>query len=220
MAEARRRLVSLTSPTWIVAERQTAGVGRRGRAWRDPAGNYAATLVLEVEGGPAAMALRSFVAALAVYDAAAATGADGLSLKWPNDVLRHGGKLSGILLEALDARTVAIGVGVNLAAAPSRDEVEEGALAPASLDGRIGAIEFHALLDAAFCDREESLRNEGFDATRDAWLARAAGLGARIRARLPGKELHGTMEGIDAQGHLVLRTPQGIRHLPAADIAL
>ena len=221
MAEARRRRASLRGPTWIVALRQTAGVGRRGRAWRDPAGNYAGTLVLEVEGGPQAMALRSFVAALAVHDAAGAlAGPDGLSLKWPNDVLLHGGKLSGILLEPLDARTVAIGVGVNLTAAPDPREVEEGALQPAALGQGIGAAAFHDALVPAFDAREASLRTHGFGPTREAWLARAASLGAPIRARMPSEELRGTFEGIDGDGHLILRTPRGVRHLPAADIAL
>ena len=221
MAEARRRRAALAGPTWIVTRRQTAGIGRRGRAWRDPVGNYAATLVMEVEGGPPAMALRSFVAALAVHDAAAAlAGADGLALKWPNDVLRHGGKLAGILLEAMDDRTVAVGIGVNLVAAPDPREVEAGAVPPVSLEGRADVEQFHAALRPAFEDRERALRTYGFGPTREAWLARAAGLGGPIRARTPREELRGTFEGIDAAGHLILRTPRGTVHLPAADIAL
>ena len=175
---------------------------------------------MRVQGGPGAMALRSFVAALAVHDVATAAGADGLTLKWPNDVLRHGAKLSGILLEALDRENLAIGIGVNLTAAPSPREVEEGALPPASLDCRMTADAFHAALAPAFEIREDSLRTHGFGATREAWLARAAGLGEPIRARLPREELRGTFEGIDGEGHLILRTPRGVRHLPAADIAL
>ena len=221
MAEARRRRAALSRPTWIVARRQTAGVGRRGRAWRDPAGNYAATLAMPVDGGPEAMALRSFVAALAVHDAAASfVRADALTLKWPNDVLLADGKLSGILLEGLDARTLAIGIGVNLAAAPDPGEVEEGALPPASLEGAADVDMFHAALAPAFEAREATLRGQGFEPIREAWTARARGLGGPIRARLPREEMHGTFEGIDGRGHLILRTPRGVRHLPAADIAL
>ena len=221
MAEARRRAPDLEAPTWIVARRQTAGVGRRGRAWRDPAGNYAGTLVLRVEGGPEAMALRSFVAALAVHEAVApATGAERLALKWPNDVLFDGGKLSGILLEAIGPATVAVGIGVNLVSGPGPREVEEDALPPASLDGRIGFEAFHDALVDAFSHWEADLRANGFGSVREAWLARAAGLGGPIRARLPAEELNGTFDGIDGRGHLVLRTPRGVRHLPAADIAL
>ena len=123
MLEAARRLPDLRGPTWILALRQTAGRGRRGRAWTDPAGNFAATLVMRLDEPPARLALRSFVAALALHDAlAAATGLpQGFALKWPNDVLLNGGKLSGILLESPGAGVLALGIGVNLRHAPEAD---------------------------------------------------------------------------------------------------
>jgi BirA family biotin operon repressor/biotin-[acetyl-CoA-carboxylase] ligase len=97
MAEAARRAPTLAGPGWILALRQTAARGRRGRAWVMPPGNFAATLVYRPPGGPAEHALRSFAAALALADALdALTGRpDAVALKWPNDVLLHGGKLAG-----------------------------------------------------------------------------------------------------------------------------
>ena len=100
-AEAARIAGNLDGPEWILGLRQTAGRGRRGRGWADPEGNFAATLVL-FPGEPAGrVALRSFVASLALLDAfVAVTGRpDGFALKWPNDVLLNGGKVAGILLE-------------------------------------------------------------------------------------------------------------------------
>src|SRR6056297_3225873 len=119
-AEAARMATELTGPTWIMARNQTAARGRRGRGWANPAGNFAATLVLHPSEPPEQAALRSFVASLALYDGiVAATGrAQGLSLKWPNDVLLNGGKLAGILLESAGhgprLSHLAIGIGVNL----------------------------------------------------------------------------------------------------------
>src|SRR5918997_1594879 len=98
-AEALRRAAAGDAgPLWILARRQTAARGRRGRAWSSPAGNFGATLLLRPEGQPA---LRSFVAALGLFDAmVAVTGRPELfAIKWPNDVLLSGGKLAGILLE-------------------------------------------------------------------------------------------------------------------------
>ena len=133
-AEAARIADHLAGPEWILALEQTAGRGRRGRAWVNPVGNFAATLVLHPTEPPEVVALRSFVASLALYDAfVAVTGRpQGLSLKWPNDVLLNGGKVAGILLESVgmarDIRHIGIGIGVNLKEAPGADQVEEGAL--------------------------------------------------------------------------------------------
>ena len=217
--EARRR--GGPGPTWILAHMQSAARGRRGRPWRMAPGNFAATLILPVAGGPQAMALRSFVAALALHDALSATcGPGDLALKWPNDVLLSGGKLAGILLEVLDAGTLAVGVGVNLAAAPGPAEVEPGALRPVALSDPVGPEALLDRLAPAFARWDAVLIAEGFAPVRAAWLDRAAGLGGPVRARMGDQDLRGRFEGIDAHGHLILATAEGRRHLPAADIAI
>ncbi len=135
LSEAARLAPDLAGPTWILALKQTAGRARRGRGWIDPAGNFASTLVMRPDGGPERAALRSFIASLALYDAfVAVTGrAEGLALKWPNDVLLNGGKVAGILLESSGAGDLSIGIGVNLLNAPALADVEVGAVAPVSL---------------------------------------------------------------------------------------
>ena len=216
--EARRR--GGPGPVWILAHRQSAARGRRGRPWRMAPGNFAATLVLPVPEGPAAMARRSFVAALALHDALlAVAGPLDLSLKWPNDVLLSGGKLAGILLEGLDAGTLAVGIGVNLAAAPEPGEVEPGARRPVALPAPVPPGALLDRLAPAFDAWERLLRTEGFEPIREAWIARAEGMGRPIRARTGGEDVHGAFEGIDAEGHLILATAAGRRHLPAADVA-
>ncbi len=125
-AEALRRAAAgEAGPLWIMARRQTAARGRRGRAWSAPEGNFGATLLLRPPGD---RALRSFVAALGLFDAMAmVTGRPELfALKWPNDVLLSGGKLAGILLEAVNGGALAIGLGVNLASAPEPGTLEPG----------------------------------------------------------------------------------------------
>jgi BirA family biotin operon repressor/biotin-[acetyl-CoA-carboxylase] ligase len=142
--EARRIAPELTGPEWILAKRQTKGRGRRGRDWKEPQGNFAATLVMRPSEPPQQVALRSFVAALAVYDACESlTGRTvGLALKWPNDVLFNGGKLSGILLESSGAgqglNYLAIGIGVNLVETPMKEWLEPGAVWPVSLLSETG----------------------------------------------------------------------------------
>ena len=87
MAEATRMAPTLAGPVWVCALRQTAARGRRGRAWISPEGNFAATLALPVTEAPGTVALRSFVAALALFDAVVAlTGTDCLLV---SDELNH-----------------------------------------------------------------------------------------------------------------------------------
>jgi len=222
-AEAFRRGPGLTGPLWILAGQQTAGRGRRARPWASPPGNFHGTHVMRVAEPPAQVALRSFAAALALRDACVAlTGlADSFRLKWPNDVLLNGGKLAGILLET-SGDLLAIGIGVNLIAAPPASAVEPGATPPVSLLAETGLrLTPHAFLDAlapAFAAREAAFRAEGFAALRPDWLAHAARLGEAITARTGTETRHGIFDGIDDAGNLILRQPDGPLAIPAAEV--
>ena len=127
-AEARRRAeAGEGGPVWITAGRQTAGRGRRGRAWSTETGNLAAPLLTTTDVSAAEAAQLSFVAALAACDLADAWLGEGAArLKWPNDVLVFGRKAVGILVESgsrPDGRLwLAIGIGVNLAHSPTDTE--------------------------------------------------------------------------------------------------
>jgi BirA family biotin operon repressor/biotin-[acetyl-CoA-carboxylase] ligase len=227
-AEAARIAPTLMGPEWILALEQTAGRGRRGRAWVAPSGKFMATLVMRPSEPPAQVALRSFVASLALFDAfVAATGrAQSFALKWPNDVLMNGGKVAGILLESAGqggaVSHLAIGIGVNLAEAPPPEVLEPGAHPAASLLGetglRIPPEEFLAPLANAFDRWERQLATYGFAPIRTAWLDRAARIGQPITARTGTEIFEGTFETIAEDGALVLATPQGRRVIPAADV--
>ena len=103
---------------WLVSLDQTAGRGRQGRAWLSLPGNfYGSTLVTLRSGDPAPQTL-SLAAGLALIEGIDVTvPGQPLLLKWPNDLMLGGKKLAGILLERSGDR-VAVGFGVNLAAAP------------------------------------------------------------------------------------------------------
>ncbi|WP_170348169.1 biotin--[acetyl-CoA-carboxylase] ligase [Ruegeria atlantica] len=226
--EAARLAPTAPGPVWIMAHHQTAARGRRGRAWANPKGNLAATLLMRPQGNPEQAALRSFVAALALFDACVAvTGrADGLSLKWPNDVLLNGGKLAGILLESTGkgggVSYLSIGIGVNLSQAPPAYAVEQSAVRPVSLLSETGAAvlpeDFLTELAAAYAQYETQFVTYGFEPIRTAWLSRAARLGEVITARTSTSETVGTFETVDSGGNLVLKTAKGRVSIPAADV--
>ena len=226
-AEAMRRAEAGSAlPFWVLAGHQTAGRGRRGRAWQPGVGNFYGSLAMRVDGGAGQAALRSFVAALALADALEASGvaADRISLKWPNDVLLDGRKLAGILLESTGhggSVTLVVGIGVNLAHAPAPDLLEPGAVAPIALAETGIAVDPEAMLDRlapAFAARDARLVTDGFGPIRDAWLSRAAHRGAPVTARLPGEAVTGIFAGMDESGALVLETRTGRRVIYAADI--
>lgn len=217
MAEAARQAQTSTQPTWILALDQTKARGRRGRAWVHPKGNFAATLVMDA-GEIRTAALRSFVASLALFDSFEALGVRGLSLKWPNDVLLHGGKVAGILLEGLPHGRLAIGIGVNLAHAPGTDQVEAGAVPPVTLGIKTTPEEMLDVLAPSFAEWEARFLTYGFEPIRETWLSRAAKLGMPITARTTHQIYHGTFETVDTDGQLVLSTAKDRLTIPAADV--
>lgn len=227
-AEALRLAATTAGPVWIMARQQEAGRGRRGRPWRDYPGNFAATLLIKPQMDAVAAARLSFVAALALHDALIDLCGPQLNiaLKWPNDVLLNGGKLSGILLESSGSQgqvlTISIGIGVNLSSAPEPQAVEERALRPVSLKGETGLSltqdDLLTPLAAAFDQRFSQLQSEGFAPIRAAWLARAFRLGETITARVGQHVRSGRFEGLDNSGALILQTDTGREIIPAADV--
>ncbi len=215
-------------PSWILAGFQTAGRGRRARPWVSPRGNFHATLVMHPTEGPEMVALRSFVAALALHEALVVlTGLPAsLTLKWPNDVLMNGGKVAGILLESVGlgtpAPTLCIGIGVNLIAAPDAGMVEPVAAPPVSLLAetgiRVTPEAFLWALAPAYARHEAAFTAQGFAPIRKDWLAHAARLGEAVRARTGETVRDGVFETIDASGNLILRTSQGSVAIPAAEV--
>lgn len=207
-------------PAWILARRQTAGRGRRGRRWQMPPGSFAASLALRPDLPPDRAALYSFVAALALHDVLVELSDRPLALKWPNDVLLDGGKVAGILLESAGTASrldkLVVGIGVNLATAP--DAVEPEALTPVALGSDLTPEAFLDRLAPAFAAREATFRQAGFGPIRDAWLARAARLGQPIVARTGRDSRSGVFEDVDASGALILGTASGRQAVAAADV--
>lgn len=226
MAEARRMAPQASGSTWIMAQEQKAATGRRGRPWSQPKGNFAATLLLRVNDDPAQAALRSFSMAVALRQTLAmSVPPEQLSLKWPNDVLLAGGKVAGILLEAIGqggrVDWVSIGVGVNLVAAPPLDQVEDGAFRPvavADYGTPPSPQDFLFWLASHFGHQERLFKEFGFGPIRRLWLHDAARLGETITARLPNEEITGRFETVDENGYLVLTTAKGARAIAAADV--
>ena len=224
-AEARRRAdAGEGGPVWITALRQSAGHGRRGRAWETGEGNLAATLLMLTERAPAEAAQISFVAALAVADMARLyLAADLIRLKWPNDVLVGGRKSAGILVEsgrrADGALWLATGIGVNLAKAPVAAARPATCFADHAFAPPPAPAEALQHLAASFAGWLGIWETQGFAPLAEAWTQRAHGLGSACTARLGSETVEGVAEGLDMDGALRLRLADGaIRRITAGDV--
>jgi len=224
-AEARRRAeAGETGPLWIAARTQTAGRGRRGRAWTSDPGNLYATLLMTWDRSAAEAAQLSFLAALAVSDVVRAYLAkDAVRVKWPNDVLVGHEKVSGILVESGKRPDgvlwVAIGIGINIAHHPEGTERPATSIAAHRAGPAPDAAEVLEGLASAFSDWIGKVREGGFPAIIAAWTERAYGLGELATARLEAETVQGIAEGLDADGALRLRLRDGsIRRITAGDV--
>lgn len=208
---------------WLRADRQVAGRGRQGRDWVSPSGNlFASTLVRTGEGDPPSASL-ALVASLALYDAVAAFLGDdmhgALMLKWPNDLLLDGAKLSGILLER-ENDAVVIGMGVNLAVHPEHLD------RPVTSLGAYGMAPTPDIFLRELADRfarwMAKWREPGLGAIREQWLVRAHPRGAALTVHDPsGRKIDGVFDGMDADGALRLRLADGSVHvMHAGDVFL
>src|SRR5450830_3409 len=225
------RVATLTAPTLLVAESQTAGKGRAGRAWHTTA-NSALTFSLAWKfrrplhaliGLPLAMGV-ALAEALVVFGVR-------VELKWPNDVLRDGAKLAGILIETAQDKAAAtnakastwtvIGIGVNLAM-------------PQDLQDRIGRavayvseLQSHdrerllALLLSALSDALAEFDAQGFSAFAARWNRLHAYAGRAVRILDNDRVVHeGTAVGVDDKGCFLMDTVNGRVAVVAGDVSL
>ena len=207
--------------SWLVADRQIAGRGRRGRSWIDAPGNFMGSTLVSLGLRDPPPASLSFVAALAVYETIVAQSAEPqrLQLKWPNDVLLDGVKFCGILLER-EGGCAVVGIGVNLAHAP-----DTGGRVTRSLARHGPAPDrdsFAHALAMNFAGELERWRLYGTGPIFQRWLAAAHPLGAPLSVHDPdGTKLSGSFAGLADDGALRLCLDDGVvRVVHAGDVEL
>ena len=213
-------------PLWVRAGEQTEGRGRRGREWSSPPGNLFTSLLL-VDPEPASrIGELPLVAAVALADAVdkAAGTLHLVELKWPNDLLVNGAKLSGILLEAEvlsdDRQAVVIGFGVNCISHPPLSLYEATDLRSLGFQVPVEAL-FEALASAFSVHFRNWQKPGGFENIRKHWLKRATHLGKQISVKTAREDITGIFADLDAHGHLVLKKDDGqLRTIYAGDVFL
>ncbi|WP_324568280.1 biotin--[acetyl-CoA-carboxylase] ligase, partial [Accumulibacter sp.] len=215
------------SGSLLVADRQTAGRGRRGRQWlSSPAASLTFSLLWRFPGGLARLAGLSLAVGVALVQALEQYGIAGLGLKWPNDLLLDGGKLAGVLVELESGpREVlaVIGIGLNLQLPPTGEG--EFLHPPAALAQVIEPLpERHDLLAQlliALADVLGRFDAGGFAVLRDEWQARHAWQERPVRLLDElCAERAGICLGADRDGALLLRTETGVERCFSGDVSL
>ena len=204
----------------VLAEQQTAGLGRRGRSWASPwRGGIALSLALRTQVPVARRALVPLLAGLAAHDAAAAVAGARVGLKWPNDVLLDDAKLAGVLVDAA-AHDLVVGVGMNVTAAP-----DGGPGATSLVAAGVAEVDRTALaadLVGGLLRRLEAWEAAG-GGSRDAlpeYRRACRTLGVGVRVDLPdGRLLRARADEVDDEGRLVVVDADGATHaLHAGDV--
>jgi len=212
MRRAQRRDVHGVA---LAAEWQSAGRGRRGRAWTAIAGgSLTFSLGWKFEQGAGFLAGLSLAVGVAVVRALEAEGFKDVALKWPNDLIHRHLKIGGILIElngdALGPTTTVIGVGLNVRIpAAARKDIPVPVTDLATIAGRRAPpIDRNRLLAALLAELGAVLdlyANEGFAPFAAEWQHRHAYQGKPVRLLLPdGATVTGKVAGVDASGALVL----------------
>jgi BirA family biotin operon repressor/biotin-[acetyl-CoA-carboxylase] ligase len=205
--------------TVVHADQQSAGRGRRSRRWFSPPGNLYLSIVLRFDLPPARRVELGFLAALAVAEAVDALLPQWVraTLKWPNDVLVRNGKIAGILLEDADEAMI-LGIGLNVLHAPSGVPYQVSTIVGCSGLATVDGARDKLL--QALASWLAIWQQEGFEAIRAAWMARAHPPGSTLGVRLADRFVTGQFFGIDTSGALLLDTPEGRARVVAGDVTM
>ncbi|VXB52844.1 biotin--[acetyl-CoA-carboxylase] ligase [Massilia sp. 9I] len=224
-ADLLARAAQLSEPLLLVAEHQSAGRGRAGRSWLSSSENSLTfSLAWKFDGGPSALAGLPLAIGVALGDALAALGVQ-VQLKWPNDVLKDGAKLAGILIETQSAPNggtwAVIGIGLNLI---MPDEVEARLGRSAAGAPWLARMERDVLMAALLDALADALRlfaRQGFAAFSARWNLRHAWQGQLVVILDNGQVLQeGLAAGVDDTGRLLLDTVEGRTTVLAGDVSL
>lgn len=201
----------------IQAFQQKSGKGRSGHHWDSPMGNLYMSFLLRPSCEPIRMGEMAFVVGLGLskaLDEYIDPDKHKKQLKWPNDVLIDGLKISGILLEIGADNSLVVGMGVNILSSPDL-AVSLGQVS--SKPVYVNKVRDNILDKIGIF--YEQWQKEGFAPVRDLWLNQAYGLNEEMTARLPTEKHKGLFHGIDETGALLLEHPDGsIQTIHAADV--
>lgn len=214
-----------------LAELQSAGRGRRGRAWVSPFGkNIYLSITWSFDAGAAALEGLSLAVGVALARVLRDLGIEDIALKWPNDILCHGRKLAGVLLEMTGDPAgvcqVVVGVGLNVAMpASSENQIDQPWIDVQTLLSQAGLPPVaRNFLAAALIDELlpllQSFQRDGFQAYRADWMALDAFANCPVELRSGDKAIYGVARGVSETGALCLEIEGQLQYFYGGEVSL
>ena len=208
-----------------MAERQTAGRGRRGRSWLSPAGrNIALSLGRRFSTPGEALHSLSLVVGVAVADAVSGFDVPGVRLKWPNDILLGQGKLGGILIELVEVGeqpTVVIGVGLNVGSgAQIQGQLDQPIADLLDANPKVSRNALATALINSIVDYCREFERTGFGAIRDSWLRLHAYQDCDVDILIGNRTVRGTVRGVTDTGELELESEGRLLTFNSGEVSL
>lgn len=210
-------------PHCVIAETQTAGRGRRGRAWHSPPGaNLYCSLDWQFDLPPAALSALGLMVAVSLAEV---IGHPDVRIKWPNDLLVDDAKLAGTLIEARGemsgpVRTI-IGIGCNVGMTAADDaDIDQAWTSLSALGVELTRTTLAIRLMQRLAEDLPTFAASGFPAFQEAFAARDALSGQSVRVVQGRKRKSGIADGVDRDGALRLRRESGVARIGFGEVSV
>jgi BirA family biotin operon repressor/biotin-[acetyl-CoA-carboxylase] ligase len=210
----------------VIAENQSSGKGRLGRSWKSfPGQGIYLSIILRPPIAPSKASGLTIAAAVALSFTLDEFKITDHEIKWPNDILINGRKVSGILTEmkadpdSIDFIITGIGINLNIPDESFPDEIKDIAVSVSNVYG--AEIDRCAFLQSLLCNFEKFyflFLDGGFPEIINIWKKRSEIINKKIRATLINESFTGTVTGINSEGFLIVDTDKGVRFINSGDI--
>ena len=217
--EAKKLVSQIKQKCIVIASKQNSGRGRRGRIWISQEGNLFVSFAFEAKLSEIGkLVILSAVTVFNVIKKFALS--QNVKIKWPNDILVDGKKISGILFEKADGNFWIMGIGINVVSSPQNIDGKYETISLKGLGIDVNVQEVFENLVLAFDEQMVVYQQFGFDKIKQMWVDNAFNLGNSVTIRQEKEDKEGIFCGIGDNGELLLKINEETEKIIVGDLLL